>query len=388
MIYKINDEQIFQVLSSSFTIGPSETGYELQVGATSRDFSTLFSVGANTPRMVTNVANGSYFRLLNNQGEVEVNWTRTCKDGGSGGGADVDLSAYWTSAETQSAITIVEDHLFDVEQVTASALTELHDGLMEVSARTVSVDLSAYYTSAQTEEAIAKKIDGYQEEDSITITSTRDAEELDVIVAAMGWMGANFNLYLTDADVEVAELNNEEIRMDGPQTYVRGLSDLYGDYRYGFDTSAVLTPDMLGQRFSLSQAGTGSIELNEAYFPTTYPRYFVLDKANMEGWFTDSLSTVVDVPGVYDAIDELQNHLEEVEEVAAAGINYLARTIDFETNLTVKTGDIGINDEYVKNISKIVAVHQDTYDELAAQGMLDPNIFYIIDNTVTPWDGR
>lgn len=388
MIYKINDEQIFQVLSSSFTIGPSETGYELQVGATSRDFSTLFSVGANTPRMVTNVANGSYFRLLNNQGEVEVNWTRTCKDGGSGGGADVDLSAYWTSAETQSAITIVEDHLFDVEQVTASALTELHDGLMEVSARTVSVDLSAYYTSAQTEEAIAKKIDGYQEEDSITITSTRDAEELDVIVAAMGWMGPNFNLYLTDADVEVAELNNEEIRMDGPQTYVRGLSDLYGDYRYGFDTSAVLTPDMLGQRFSLSQAGTGSIELNEAYFPTTYPRYFVLDKANMEGWFADSLSTVVDVPGVYDAIDELQNHLEEVEEVAAAGINYLARTIEFETRLIVKTGDIGINDEYVKDISKIVAVHQDTYDELAARDMLDPYIFYIIDNTVTPWDGR
>ena len=51
-----------------------------------------------------------------------------------------DLSAYWTSAQTQSAITIVEDHLFDVEQVTASALTELHDGLMEVSGRTVSTE--------------------------------------------------------------------------------------------------------------------------------------------------------------------------------------------------------------------------------------------------------
>lgn len=176
MIYKINDEQIFQVLSSSFTIGPSETGYELQVGATSRDFSTLFSVGANTPRMVTNVANGSYFRLLNNVGEVEVNWSRTCKDGGDGGSFDpsvldpywtsaetinyvdsaisgISLDGYWTSAETQSAITAVENHLFDVEQVTASALTELHDGLLEVSGRTV--DLSGYYTSGQTDAAIS-----------------------------------------------------------------------------------------------------------------------------------------------------------------------------------------------------------------------------------------
>lgn len=52
----------------------------------------------------------------------------------------ISLDGYWTSAQTQSAITIVEDHLFDVEQVTASALTELHEGLMEVSGRTISTE--------------------------------------------------------------------------------------------------------------------------------------------------------------------------------------------------------------------------------------------------------
>lgn len=162
MIYTISNEDIFQVLSSSFSIGPSETGYELQVGADSRSFTTLFSVGANTPRMVTNVANGSYFRLKNNTGNVKVNWERVCSDD-SGGGFDpsvlepywtsaqtkdyvdeavsgISLDGYWTSAQTQSAITIVEDHLYDVEQVTASALTELHDGLMEVSGRSVSTE--------------------------------------------------------------------------------------------------------------------------------------------------------------------------------------------------------------------------------------------------------
>lgn len=196
MIIKVQNEAPFQVLTGAFTIGPSQTGYELQVGATSDNFTTLFSVGANTTRMVTNVANGSYYRLKNNVGEVSVNWSRTCvTPGGSGGagneltpvtefpvgaeagtvvalasgdtygiyqydgtdwnpaGGEVDLSAFWTSAETQSAITAVEDHLFDVEQVTASALTELHDGLLEVSGRTV--DLSGYYTSGQTDAAIS-----------------------------------------------------------------------------------------------------------------------------------------------------------------------------------------------------------------------------------------
>ena len=68
-------------------------------------------------------------------------------------GVSVDLSAYWTSAQTQSAIKVVEDHLYDVEHVTASALTELHDGLVEVSGRTV--DMSNYYTSTQVDNAIS-----------------------------------------------------------------------------------------------------------------------------------------------------------------------------------------------------------------------------------------
>ena len=93
-----------------------------------------------------------------------IDFNRYNGGGGSGSGvtpAEVQqqinsaLTPYWDSAETQSAITAVEDHLFDVEQVTASALTELHDGLLEVSGRTV--DMSDYWTSAQTEEAITSK---------------------------------------------------------------------------------------------------------------------------------------------------------------------------------------------------------------------------------------
>ena len=213
MINVINGETPFQILSSSFSIGPSETGYELQVGADSRNFTTLFSVGANTPRMVTNVANGSYFRLKNNVGDVKVNWQRVCvNEGGEGGsgtelqpvadfplnavegtvisytgsssasgvyqydgtewtevGSDVDLSAYWTSAETKtyvdSAVTDTQNQLNEIsgmmqskELVISTAFNQLSDEIDELSGR--SVDLSAYYTSAQTEEAISAATSG------------------------------------------------------------------------------------------------------------------------------------------------------------------------------------------------------------------------------------
>lgn len=87
MIEKINGEQPFQILSDAFTIGPSQTGYDLQISANGTDYSTLFSVAANTTRLVNNVSNGAFFRLKNNVGEVDVNWRTTCKSGGSGGGS-------------------------------------------------------------------------------------------------------------------------------------------------------------------------------------------------------------------------------------------------------------------------------------------------------------
>lgn len=183
MITKITGEQPFQVLTNNFSISPSNEGYTLQISADGKNYSNLFTVGAGVTRLVTGVAANSFYRLSGNQSQVSINWMKTCvTEGGSGGsgtelspvtefpeaadagtvvayngtasasgvyqytgeewvpvGVD-DLSDYWTSAQTQSAITIVEDHLYDVEQVTASALTELHDGLMEVSGRSVSTE--------------------------------------------------------------------------------------------------------------------------------------------------------------------------------------------------------------------------------------------------------
>lgn len=188
MIIKVQNSNAFQILSSAMVIGPSQTGYQLEVAADGRNFSPLFSVGPNVTRQATNLSSGAYYRLNGNVGEVSVNWVRTCVTEGGGDSSElqpidyfpldavegtvisytgsssasgvyqfdgtewtkvdahIDLSPYWTSAETQSAITAVEDHLYDVEEVTASALTELHDNIQELSGTTSSIQdtFSAY----------------------------------------------------------------------------------------------------------------------------------------------------------------------------------------------------------------------------------------------------
>ena len=185
MIVKVQNNDAFQILTNAIVIGPSQTGYQLEVAADGRNFSPLFSVGPNVTRQATNLSSGAYYRLNGNVGEVSVNWVRSCVTEGGGDSSElqpidyfpldavegtvisytgsssasgvyqfdgnewtavVDLDPYWTSAETQSAITAVEDHLYDVEEVTASALTELHDNIQELSGTTSSIQdtFSAY----------------------------------------------------------------------------------------------------------------------------------------------------------------------------------------------------------------------------------------------------
>lgn len=107
MIQKVLNETPFQVLSDTFSISPSTTGYQLQVSANGKDYSTLFSVGAGVTRMCTGMANGSFYRLLGNEGEVEVNWRTTCKGGGgSGSGSTVSVNQILSAGTEIAQITV------------------------------------------------------------------------------------------------------------------------------------------------------------------------------------------------------------------------------------------------------------------------------------------
>lgn len=92
MVYKLNGEQPFQVLSSDFSISPSESGYELYFSADGFNYTSFATVGAGVTRQFTGMNAGNYYKLMGNTGEVSVNWERDCC-GGQGGGGTAGVSS-------------------------------------------------------------------------------------------------------------------------------------------------------------------------------------------------------------------------------------------------------------------------------------------------------
>lgn len=271
MITKITGEQPFQVLTNNFSISPSQEGYTLQISADGKQYSNLFTVGAGVTRLVTGVAANSYYRLSGNQSEVSINWMKVCvTDGGGSGtelspidyfplnaeagtvvaysgsssaagiyqfngtdwvaaGGSVDLDEYWTSAETKtyvdSAFTIAEDHITDVERVTASAYTEMHDDILELSGRTV--DLSGYYTSAQTDTKISQVIADYTPTSGFsTINGSAITNGGNIVISAdltNYWTSAQTKTYVDSA---ITIVQNQIDTMD--EVVSQALVDLNG----------------------------------------------------------------------------------------------------------------------------------------------------------------
>lgn len=104
MVYKLNGEQPFQVLSSDFSISPSESGYELYFSADGFNYTSFATVGAGVTRQFTGMNAGNYYKLMGNTGEVSVNWERDCCGGGSGSGAGVSSLNGQTGALTTKTI--------------------------------------------------------------------------------------------------------------------------------------------------------------------------------------------------------------------------------------------------------------------------------------------
>ena len=104
MIYSITNDQPFQVLSTNFSVSPSESGYNLQISANGIDYTDFATVGAGVTRQFTGMANGNFYRLSGNTGTVEVNWMRECSPAGGGGAAGVSSLDGQTGALTTKTI--------------------------------------------------------------------------------------------------------------------------------------------------------------------------------------------------------------------------------------------------------------------------------------------
>ena len=104
MIYTIVGEQPFQVLADTFSVSPSESGYDLYLSADGINFSNFASVSANVTRQFTGMNNGNYYKLVGNTSTVKVNWEKDCGGGGGGGTAGVSSLDGQTGALTTKTI--------------------------------------------------------------------------------------------------------------------------------------------------------------------------------------------------------------------------------------------------------------------------------------------
>lgn len=119
MQYTVKNDTPFQILTSAIVIGPSQTGYQLEVAADGKNFSPLFTVGANVTRQATNLSSGAYYRLNGNVGDVIVNWVRSCVTPGGSGGSGTELSPvaeFPEGAETGTVVALASGDTVSVYQ--------------------------------------------------------------------------------------------------------------------------------------------------------------------------------------------------------------------------------------------------------------------------------
>ena len=150
MVIKVSGESPFQILSTSFSIGPSADGYDLMFSADGINYSKLFTVGANTNRQVTQVAAGSYYYLAGNTGNVVVNWFGNCvvDNGGGGGGTPADYN------EVKEQVSANTENIETLSGVT-SGLTEAVAGKQDTLSAGNGIDLSGSTISVKIGDGLA-----------------------------------------------------------------------------------------------------------------------------------------------------------------------------------------------------------------------------------------
>lgn len=214
------------------------------------------------------------------------------KDYVDGAVSGISLDGYYTSAETDSAIsqavapfytsaqtdekiasavTPVANHLAEVEQITASAYTELHDGLMEVSARTMP-DMSLYTPTS-----------GFS-----TINGSAITNGGNIVIQGGGGgdMSAYWNSAQTKSYVDSAATNLQDQIDTMDEVVADALNDLNGDlaavsgvvhdFTYGMqpvvrtmhDLSVPSTP--VTRIISLPQTSYDSLENDGLISPHTF----------------------------------------------------------------------------------------------------------------------
>lgn len=332
MITKIIGEQPFQVLTNNFSISPSETGYQLQISADGVNYTTLFSVGANTTRLVTGVAANSYYRLLGNEGEVQVNWMKSCNTGGGGG----DMSNYYTKSETDAEIARIQDELEEeletVSRVSSAAINELQQSDISFGEAIDGIDADLEHLS-EAERVASAAINALQQEVinlgndipdvSNFVTSGEVQTQIDDAIDAI-----DLSAYYTSAQTETAITSK------------------------GYITSADTT-NFASKTELLEKEEVISTALNELHN----------EIPDVSGY-----ATAADLATVSGTVSALTAELSEAERVTSTAVN------DIRNDITTLSGATA-NMVSSTSIRNIVAISQSDYDALTTK---DNNTLYYI----------
>lgn len=332
MITKIIGEQPFQVLTNNFSISPSETGYQLQISADGVNYTTLFSVGANTTRLVTGVAANSYYRLLGNEGEVQVNWMKSCNTGGGGG----DMSNYYTKSETDAEIARIQDELEEeletVSRVSSAAINELQQSDISFGEAIDGIDADLEHLS-EAERVASAAINALQQEVinlgndipdvSNFVTSGEVQTQIDDAIDAI-----DLSAYYTSAQTETAITSK------------------------GYITSADTT-NFASKTELLEKEEVISTALNELH--NEIPD-------------VSTLATAADLATVSGTVSALTAELSEAERVTSVAVNEVKNDI---TTLSGATANM-VSSTTIRNI---VTISQTDYDALTTK---DNNTLYYI----------
>ena len=247
-----------------------------------------------------------------------------------------DTQDFATEADITAATSPIQTQLDDIERVTATALTELHNDILEISGSTP--DLSNYYTKAETDAEITGATQGFATQAYVTAATSGLASITyvdDAIEEAMTGFTPELPSYL---DQEVLEAKEEVIA--SAITHLQNeILDISGD-----------TPD-------LSNYYTKA-ETNAAITGAT------------QGFATQAYVTGITSP--------LDTRLGDVEQYIPVYDPFLP-TNDYLVYTQNGYIDYGPgHSASVESVNYIVKCTQSDYDALEAAGLTDSTTFYII----------
>lgn len=295
-------------------------------------------------------------------------------NGGGSGSGSTDLTNYWNSAvtqehiesaasityasgvsytdqEVQSAYTILDEHITEVEEVTASAYTELHTGLMEVSGRTV--DLSPYWNSAQTESAITLAVSGKADAKTLVdFDKTSQAERASIYADLKalydGGSGATIN---KDYDFFKTVGTKQGLKID--YYTFSGNTLVFGKVVSPDNTSDQV---VYGQVVVIDAAGNVDVVTN------------TVGGVDLSAYYTSAQTEQAITSKNYVTSADVKTQIEAYNYMDSTDAQVIATAlVDLNTNKVAGSG-----------IANIVKIEQTAYDTLVSQSATTSTTLYVV----------